>query len=212
MMKGPLFYLSRPLLVVVLFLVMVFFGRTIQAAEPPSQEELSAMGKGFGKFVGSFMQQLNSAKGEKAANERQIPDQPREQLSTREQLPTREQPNQKRVVPRYYVPYDPWGADRSGNPLLDYDPWSADDRWLGNAWERRRSYDDGTRYRWYRERPYGTRDYYEDRSSSRERDPFMGNGFDYQRYGKFPDVPSYQRPGTGMGWGMDMGMGMGLGW
>ena len=125
------------------FLVTVSPLSESAAADPASEKELSAMGQGFGKFVGSFMQQLQSEKGEGASHpdqrrsyEPSVPSEDRSVRSERDGDNRSRQDSQRIYVP--YRTYDPWGASRWGDPYLGYDPWGQNRSWVDYDWQNRK--------------------------------------------------------------------------
>ena len=153
----PLFW--RILLVTAPILVVGFFPSFSTAVEPPDEGELSAMGQGFGKFVGSFMRHMKSEKESGGAD-------PEERPSSERSLLNKERPMRRERVDDdhlsrkdarrdrtpYYV-YDPWGASRWGDPFLGYDPWGSNNSWVDRDWyARKRQYGwsyGGDRYPYY---------------------------------------------------------------
>ena len=100
------------------------------------------MGQGFGKFVGSFMQQMQSEKGvggshpdQHRSSEPSLPED-RSVRSKRDGEDRSQQDPQRVYVP--YRAYDPWGASRWGDPYLGYDPWARSRGWVDYDWQHRK--------------------------------------------------------------------------
>lgn len=144
------------------------------ATGAPSDRELSTMGQGFGKFVGSFMQQMQSDDGKRATSaEGRLstapPPPPVEEPPPvrREREVERQRPREDRLEPgereRRYVPYrtyDPWGAGAWGDPVLGFDPWARGGGWVEHDWNLRKrqygwSYGGGSPYDRGEYGPYG---------------------------------------------------------
>ena len=111
------------------------------AEDPLSDESLAVMGGRFGKFVGSFMREVQPGQPGVPGGIPQVPAGGMTESAPqggaiqggtvfpgdeRERFETR-----RHEFPAYR--YDPWGARRWGNPMLDYDPWGvagfADQDW-----------------------------------------------------------------------------------
>ncbi|MEO5339555.1 MAG: hypothetical protein H7837_03410 [Magnetococcus sp. MYC-9] len=117
----------------------------VLAVDPPSEKELSTMGQGFGKFVGSFMRQVQSDEEKKGApvEERRPVERPapshRESVarSERSEAPApRRETEERRPVP--YRLYDPWGADHWGDPVFGFNPWERSPGWVDYDWNLRK--------------------------------------------------------------------------
>ena len=210
--------------------------RGVVAAAAPSDKELSMMGQGFGKFVGSFMQQLQTDEKGKPAPPAE--DRPAERsTSYYGEAPARQDWKEERSSPppraaekreRRMVPYrlyDPWGANRWEDPVLGFDPWERGDSWVDYDWNLRkrqygRSYG-GTSphargYRGYgRERAY--EEYYDDDRylpPYRRYERAYGGMYDDSRY-SLPyrnREPSWSQPFGISRYGRDGGWGWGWGW
>ncbi|MBF0095810.1 MAG: hypothetical protein HQM04_01920 [Magnetococcales bacterium] len=115
--------------------------------ETPSDKELSTMGQGFGKFVGSFMRQVQSDEAHKgmssSGEERRLP----ERSSKAPEWPTPRseehsaqggQQNRNSNRNQYYPLYDPWGAAWWSDPAFGFDPWGRDNSWVDHDWHNRR--------------------------------------------------------------------------
>ncbi|MBF0401696.1 MAG: hypothetical protein HQL90_13135 [Magnetococcales bacterium] len=114
------------------------------ATDAPSEKELATMGQGFGKFVGSFMRQVQSDDGKRApvAEDRHVAEPPPPSRQDRGvEPPVRGGQPGAEAVERRYVPYrlyDPWGANRWGDPVLGFDPWAQGGGWVDHDWNARK--------------------------------------------------------------------------
>ena len=179
-MKGPSQRISSIFwhaFLVLPVLATLFFPQLDVAAEPPSDKELSAMGQGFGKFVGSFMGQLQSNKmQEMASPERRAPrrsaphkeedvfrqeydDDQRSRPHTRREETSRQRKTAERRRTPYQF-YDPWGASYWGDPHFGFDPWESRGSWVDRDWHRRKR-----QYGW----SYGRDRYFREKRYPRER-------------------------------------------
>jgi hypothetical protein len=136
--------------------------------ETPSDKELSTMGQGFGKFVGSFMRQVQSDEGRRGVSgpgEERLPERsnkPPEWPTLRDRDEGQQRGGQQnrngnnRGQP--YPLYDPWGATWWSDPAFGFDPWGRGNSWVDQDWNNRRwqygwNYGQTTPYGWGS--PYG---------------------------------------------------------
>ncbi|WP_130471134.1 hypothetical protein [Candidatus Magnetaquicoccus inordinatus] len=142
---------NRPL-ISILGVVAGMAGHTVSAAsmDAPSDKELSTMGQGFGKFVGSFMRQVQSDEEKKVlpgmTDERRQPERPSSRPAEwpaardRDEEHTARNGAQNRTNNRNapYPLYDPWGASWWSDPAFGFDPWGRSNSWVDNDWNARR--------------------------------------------------------------------------
>ncbi len=104
--------------------------QTASADGSPVDQNIMQMGGRFGKFMGSFMRELQSDPKKvpetvqpffPAPREPPPPAARGEAPAVKEARPEKDERRQYVYVP--YPTYDPWGADFWGNPSLQVDPW-----------------------------------------------------------------------------------------
>ncbi|MEO5362206.1 MAG: hypothetical protein H7838_01075 [Magnetococcus sp. DMHC-8] len=152
-MKNPLRQIFSPgwpvLWSAAVALMVVWMPRSVLAVDPPSEKELSTMGQGFGKFVGSFMRQMQSEEEKKGVvpEERRAVDRV---APGHGEWPTRRDREEDRAVrpgpapansERRSLPYrlyDPWGSARWGDPVFGFDPWERNNSWVDHDWNLRK--------------------------------------------------------------------------
>lgn len=130
-------------------LVIASFSSSAIAAGAPSDKELSTMGQGFGKFVGSFMQQMQSDEGKHPpsaggrlpaeATTPSVEDTPTHREREADRRTSRE--GRTKADERQYIPYrtyDPWKASAWGDPVLGFDPWARGGSWVEYDWNARK--------------------------------------------------------------------------
>lgn len=136
------------------FQVLLLWNGLGHCGEAPAHGELQDMGERFGRFMGSFMQEMGKSGAKRdagvtggvdgnrgsagASDGRYAP-----QADERRYGPVE---GNGRNVYRYRTPvpmYDPWGANQWGywnSPLMEYDPWGSSSSHADWDWERRRNY------------------------------------------------------------------------
>ncbi|MEO5354015.1 MAG: hypothetical protein H7835_12505 [Magnetococcus sp. XQGC-1] len=211
-----LFFRSAPCV-----LVVALFPSFAVAAEVPSEKELSTMGQGFGKFVGSFMRQMQSDEEKKSAvpDDRRVVE--RAPPPAGESAVRREPGGDSRraeVGDRRYVPYrlyDPWGAARWGDPVLGFNPWGRGNSWVDQDWNARKwqyGWSYGGTSPWsgghyggdsYAGNPWGYSGGYPGGYGG-ERYPYSG-GYAGDRYAAYGSVPSPRERSWSAPYGGDWG-------
>ncbi|MBF0183580.1 MAG: hypothetical protein HQM06_04205 [Magnetococcales bacterium] len=107
------------------------------------------MGQGFGKFVGSFMRQMQSDEEKKGVpaggEERRLIERPASKAPEWPSARERDEDagshgaRQRQQARQNHHPlYDPWGASWWNDPAFGYDPWGRGNSWVDHDWQRRR--------------------------------------------------------------------------